>query len=199
MENLQRVQLANRGRLLLQTPLTTTNIENLQRVQLANRGRLLLQTPGPVPFRICICSYVETIFSWTCFVSGLWISNILLFCFASKHEALHVRFVIVEGVWLGSRTLIFVFVAFKDILWRYMCTSSSFACKRPWFSCTLSRDTRIIDCRRSRPHSKPRSLFLKIKGATRDTCSLNISRFQIPHATRVLCCACFVSATVQWL
>ena len=35
----------------------------LQRVRLANRGRLLLRTPGP-----CICSYVETILSWTCHI-----------------------------------------------------------------------------------------------------------------------------------
>ena len=34
----------------------------LQRVLLANRGRLLLHTPGPVLFRIFICSNVETIF-----------------------------------------------------------------------------------------------------------------------------------------
>ena len=31
----------------------------LQRVWLANRGRLLLRTPGPVPFETCICSNVE--------------------------------------------------------------------------------------------------------------------------------------------
>ena len=37
----------------------------LQRVRLANRGRLLLRTPGPVPFGTCICSNVETILSWT--------------------------------------------------------------------------------------------------------------------------------------
>ena len=35
----------------------------LQRVRLANRGRLLLRTPGPVPFWTCICSNVETILS----------------------------------------------------------------------------------------------------------------------------------------
>ena len=35
----------------------------LQRVRLANRGRLLLRTHGPVPFGTCICSNVETIFS----------------------------------------------------------------------------------------------------------------------------------------
>ena len=35
----------------------------LQRVRLANRGRLLLLTPGPVPFGTCICSNVETILS----------------------------------------------------------------------------------------------------------------------------------------
>ena len=42
----------------------------LQWVRLANRGRLLLQTPGPVPFGTCICSNVETILSWTCHVYG---------------------------------------------------------------------------------------------------------------------------------
>ena len=42
----------------------------LQRVRLANRGRLLLRTPGPVPFRTCICSYVETILSWTRHIYG---------------------------------------------------------------------------------------------------------------------------------
>ena len=42
----------------------------LQRVRLANRGRLLIRTPGPVPFGTCICSNVETILSWTCHVYG---------------------------------------------------------------------------------------------------------------------------------
>ena len=42
----------------------------LQRVRLANRGRLLLRTPGPVPFGTCIYSYVETILSLTCYVYG---------------------------------------------------------------------------------------------------------------------------------
>ena len=42
----------------------------LQRVRLANRGRLLLRTPGPVPFGTYICSNVETILSWTCHVYG---------------------------------------------------------------------------------------------------------------------------------
>ena len=35
----------------------------LQRLRLANRGRLLLRTPGPVPFGTCICSNVEAILS----------------------------------------------------------------------------------------------------------------------------------------
>ena len=42
----------------------------LQRVRLANRGRLLLRTPGPVPFGTCICSNVETIRSCTWHVYG---------------------------------------------------------------------------------------------------------------------------------
>ena len=42
----------------------------LQRVRLANRGRLLLRTPGPVTFGTCVCSNVETILSLTCHVYG---------------------------------------------------------------------------------------------------------------------------------
>ena len=42
----------------------------LQRMRLANRGRLLLRTPCPVPFGTCICSYVENILSWTCHIYG---------------------------------------------------------------------------------------------------------------------------------
>ena len=37
----------------------------------ANRG---FRTPGPVPFVICICSNIETNISWTCHISGCWIS-----------------------------------------------------------------------------------------------------------------------------
>ena len=39
------------------------SIEHLQRLQLANRGRLLPQTTDPVLFGTCICSNVETIHS----------------------------------------------------------------------------------------------------------------------------------------
>ena len=53
----------------------------VQRVWLANRGRLLLRTPGPVPFGNCICSNVETIFTWACQDFGLWISNIPVLLF----------------------------------------------------------------------------------------------------------------------
>ena len=42
----------------------------LQRMRLANRGRLLLRTPGPVPFGTWICFNVETILSWTCNIYG---------------------------------------------------------------------------------------------------------------------------------
>ena len=40
----------------------------LQRVLIANRGRLLLRTPGSVPFGTCIFSNVEAILSRTCHV-----------------------------------------------------------------------------------------------------------------------------------
>ena len=43
-------------------------IGHLQRVRLANRGRLLFRTPGSVPFWTCICSNVETILSLTCHI-----------------------------------------------------------------------------------------------------------------------------------
>ena len=42
----------------------------LQRLRLANRGRLFLRKPGPVPFGTCICSNVETVLSWACRVCG---------------------------------------------------------------------------------------------------------------------------------
>ena len=45
-------------------------------LKLANRGRLLLRTPGPVKFGTCICSNVETNFSWAGHVFRLNISNI---------------------------------------------------------------------------------------------------------------------------
>ena len=41
-----------------------------KRVRLVNGGRLLFRTPGPVQFETCICSDVETILSWTCYVYG---------------------------------------------------------------------------------------------------------------------------------
>ena len=60
--------------------------KTLQRVRLAKRGRLLLRTPCPVPFGTCICSNVETIFSWPCHVFGLWISNIPRYFYCAYTE-----------------------------------------------------------------------------------------------------------------
>ena len=48
------------NRIWLFTLLREVSIEHLQRVRHANRGRLLPRTPGPVPYRICKCSFVET-------------------------------------------------------------------------------------------------------------------------------------------
>ena len=45
--------------------------EHLQRMRLANRGRLLICAHDPAPFRTCKCSNVETSLSWTCHVSRL--------------------------------------------------------------------------------------------------------------------------------
>ena len=49
----------------------------LQRVRLANRGRLLLQTPGPVPFGTCICSkcWDHSFLNLSC-LRTFWDSNI---------------------------------------------------------------------------------------------------------------------------
>ena len=59
------------------TLLREFSIGHLQRVQLADRGHLLLQTPGPVQIGTCICSNVETILIWACHVYGtFWASGI---------------------------------------------------------------------------------------------------------------------------
>ena len=50
---------------------------HLQRMRLANRGRLLLRTSGPVPFGTWICSNVETILFWTCHVYGPCFNHLL--------------------------------------------------------------------------------------------------------------------------
>ena len=52
------------------TKIREVSTETLQRVRLANSGRLLLRTPVLVPLGTCICSNVETIHSWTCHVYG---------------------------------------------------------------------------------------------------------------------------------
>ena len=55
----------------------------LQQVRLTKRGRLLLRTPCPVPFRTCICSNVETIFTLACHVYrtlNFEHPSVLLFC-----------------------------------------------------------------------------------------------------------------------
>ena len=84
----------------------------LQRVRLANRGRLLLRTPGPVPFGTCICSNVETILPWTCHVYGpfqfraylgtsilLW-NNIILEGMAKASASFQDFYRITSVVWL---------------------------------------------------------------------------------------------------
>ena len=62
------------GDLDLFTKFREVCIEHLQRVRLVNRERIL-RIPGPVPFGTCMCSDVEINLFWTCYVSGLWISN----------------------------------------------------------------------------------------------------------------------------
>ena len=63
----------------------------LQRVRLANEGRLLLPTPGLVPFGTCICSNVETklLLSFSCFRTlHFEHPSVLLFCFKRRQFCL---------------------------------------------------------------------------------------------------------------
>ena len=53
----------------------------LQRVWLANRGLLRLQTPGPVPFWDLHLFLCWDHFHLNCHIFGLWISNILWYFF----------------------------------------------------------------------------------------------------------------------
>ena len=62
----------------------------LQRVLLVNRGRWLLRTPGSVLFATCICSKVETDFSWAFHVFGLYILNIYFALLFKRPEIWHV-------------------------------------------------------------------------------------------------------------
>ena len=55
--------------------------EHLQRVRLANRGRLLLRTPGPVQFWTCMCVNIKTSLYRICLVSGLSFDLPALFLF----------------------------------------------------------------------------------------------------------------------
>ena len=56
----------------------------LQRVRLANRGRLLPRTPGSVPFGTCIYSYVEIILVMSTDLLKFEHPSVLLFCFLMK-------------------------------------------------------------------------------------------------------------------
>ena len=49
--------------------LISTNLSDLSYLHLKHTLRLL-RTTGPVPFKTCICSNVETILSWACHVYG---------------------------------------------------------------------------------------------------------------------------------
>ena len=84
----------------------------MQRVWLANRGHLLLQTPGPVAYGTCICSNVETIHSWTCHVyepfefrTSLGTSILLIFLLSQNRFPI----VIVSSHWLQTKTFIGAF------------------------------------------------------------------------------------------
>ena len=70
-------------------PNLTFYLTRVQRVQHANRGRLLIPIPGHVPCGTCKCSCVETNLSWMCLVSGFLSfkhPSVLLVCL--QHEAL---------------------------------------------------------------------------------------------------------------
>ena len=67
------------------TGAASQQIGNLQRVRLANRGRLLLQTPGLVPFVLMLRSFSPEIV--ICFQTlNFEHASILLFCFKLSHN-----------------------------------------------------------------------------------------------------------------
>ena len=45
----------------------------------------IIRTPAPVPFRTCICSYIETIFSWASHNFGLSFSNIPRYFYFARY------------------------------------------------------------------------------------------------------------------
>ena len=63
MDNLKDLDLVTELDLIMDfdliVKLQEISIEHLQRVQLANRGRLLLKTTGPVQSRTCIFLYAR--------------------------------------------------------------------------------------------------------------------------------------------
>ena len=68
------IELDNITGFNLITKFREVSIEYMQRVRLADRGQLLLQTPGPV--RFWTFSNGETLLSWTCHFSWFCFSNI---------------------------------------------------------------------------------------------------------------------------
>ena len=96
----------------------------LQRVRLANRGRLLLRTPGPVPFGTCICSDVETILSWTCHFYGPFESrtslgtSILPYIYAYRIKSVKIMRYFLESIFW------YIFILWTKILSYYLLTIS---------------------------------------------------------------------------
>ena len=70
----------------------------LEQARLAKKGHLLLRSLVPVPFGTCICSNVETIFSWTFmftdlkFRTSLGTSSLLLMIITNLDEPFSVMF-----------------------------------------------------------------------------------------------------------
>ena len=117
----------------------------LQRVRLANRGRLLLRTPGPVPFGTCICSNVETILSWTCHVYGPFEfrtslgTSILLFFLIyiyTYHYMLSSKYSWIQNIiTIVNDVMSFI----RPKLWRYLLLfkSNGYSQRHTWCLCVL--------------------------------------------------------------
>ena len=123
----------------------------LQRVRLANRGRLLHRTPGPVPFGTCICSNVETILTWTCHVYGPFEfrtslgTSILLFIFSSHLGIFLMMCIHVDLVWkyralrLNYRIILFNTVTtFYQLVIIYNASVNKVNVNGVWVYCLLN-------------------------------------------------------------
>ena len=119
-------------------------IDHLQRVWHADRGRLLLRTPGPVPFKICKCSFVETTDTK---------SYISLPIHGSLSDLTSYRIWLISWIWhhhFMSLSLVWLLTEFDMTEYRFpwgicngcgMLTGDAYSWSRPFGTCICSTCT----------------------------------------------------------